>query len=809
GKNFVRLKLQGKYNHVPDPNFDGTADAELLEPIVLTKKELGGIVGVNIHKGAGLKAKITNSDLESLEATNIVIDVDDGTAPFAQVKCTQAKYQKVGEAPKVTVKGDIKITNTKKVFYDGKAGKISYQVLLRDGTGMNIDITENKFNQIGGTVLGLLKVNGKDFLSVDVTGSYSEEKKLDGTAQAKMLANYKIADVAGGKYSIWLVSEGAQQTTMTAQVTNGQLMNIGGMVYAALKTGTTESSPNLVEGNIVGTYDVAGGNGLGGAGTLKVVKSTPIGKPIAGYTIVLSDKSQASVSFAKSELVQFGGAIVLVVQDSQGDLVEVGFDGSFDVKTAELTGKGGIKVLGDRTLFKYKDKFEFKLKSAGSEAKIDIQKNDVKSINGATEFEIHYFGPGVSNPFAKASINGDWQRGSDDKSGGTFTGSAGVTTLSDLELKLLQPKAGETPKSGPKKWIEPWSLVIGSGSWFTLTLKSNNPEQSGASVTLNAKAKHNNEEKVTGQLKGEYLLGDEKGFTGSANLNVTSPIELGSASILGRNFGLSIEPGTGFDAQTEKSSLVSAKGKFSLLIKEDNEKIRVGINGNYEKDTGINVTGKAEVLNDLLITKVGANDSLWLKQKSGGDFKVEGNELKSVGGTILLRYDREGKEFLNGGLNIVIDMTKPSPKATGKGQVNLVDKYVVTKSGIKGYYAVLHSGGVELSLVNSELDYIDGQLKASIDKPLETKVIDIDVKGKYTAGSKPSLDVDGTASVVTTTDVYSTQSGFVVNLMAPSDGVKVKIAQSELQELSAGLNLQLDRPKGKGLVKLGLKGKYI
>lgn len=545
------------------------------------------------------------------------------------------------------------------------------------------------------------------------------------------------------------------------------------------------------------SYDFKTGHfGFKGDLTLKakIEKQTEDGK----WKFVVNPGTQVGVEVAESKLQFLTGRIELEVHDTTGALFKGELtDARVDVQKLEFSGKITVSLARD---------LSYPRSPAGEEQAPEgtppvqaVAKKDVSQIYGSV----------VKNQLTEIGAKlvfgvnlGGTEYGAGELTGTLdmkqfqFDGTGKINLVKDLILGGEERNEAGDP-------IASWLLAFPAGQGLDLKITKNQLDE--ANISLNGKLLHNFEEVANGAVTGRYKLGDTKGFVGEINANVIKDLDWSKDA----SFHYWVEAGTTAKVSIDENKVKGANGTFKLRLDDVKQgsqpAVAIAVTADYKVGKGIDGGGTVKVLNPILI-KEGGDWKLFIDQGSGGEASVKATKLEQLSGTLKLRIDKGAEPFATGDFSAsykVADGT--NAKVDAVGRVNLIGRVNVTPGG-GGDFKVWLTGGssVGASIKNSELEYVDGQIKGDLDWK-GTNLARFDLQGKYQASGTP--DFSGTGILETVKAVQITEFGGYQLFLGVGANITGSVKAFALDELTASIPLSL-RKGGADIVKAKLDGLY-
>ncbi|MBU0606480.1 MAG: hypothetical protein KKI08_01285, partial [Armatimonadetes bacterium] len=364
GNDFIKAKVTADYD-VKANNFSGTGEAE-----VLCEKQLAEAMSIKLFldKGSGATVTVENNDLKKVSGTiNVRLDDNDGT--FAKIELEGGFDATAGT---FSGRGSVEVTRDKSL---GTVG--NYEFFLTPGSGANIVVTDNKIEEVGGTInFKLMDGQAEPLIRGEATGKYvAATGKFSGNGGIYLGRDIEF-DLGSGTKIIFKKDSGGN-----GEVKDNKLEKLGGTLKAELH----KDGP-LVSIEASGEYDAVQNKLLWAEGSAKLLRNLEL---FDGKVIV--SKLEGTARIENNKLVRAGGSCAVQVVGFEGATIAGGVDDFLWQNTGgtdEYTGKGWLQVdVGE----KISGRLDFELLGGGKfkvSGSVTYKMVDEPEIKGTIGFEM-------------------------------------------------------------------------------------------------------------------------------------------------------------------------------------------------------------------------------------------------------------------------------------------------------------------------------------------------------------------------------------------------------------------------------------
>jgi len=583
---------------------------------------------------------------------------------------------------------------------------------------------------------------------------------------------------------------GGDQLTLIAEETSAKAeLGEAGLETVTFGLGALYTDPTGVEllhGQIEdGLYNVAEGQlSFNGSLTLleQVERRTEDGK----WGAVILPESNVDIGVAGNNLERLGGDLFFEIHDEapllQGSLTNAEitspdwkFSGDFDVRlmrNIQFPKDGAAE--GQNPLLQLEVE-----EQSGLDGR--IEENNLQTVHAALNFLANLEGDELARGFFDGTMDMEAEE---------FSGSGSFGLTRDLVLST-NPGEGER--------MSGWTLVIPEGGNISAEFGANKLQH--GQVNVAAMLFQGSECVALGAIDGQYQLGDEAGYNGSANFTVISPIDWAEDD----RFAYSIQPGTFASATMAQGSVTQAEANFILYATEaGTDKVMLTLGAQYQEGSPLNGEAGVAVLDDILVYS-GDENELFLEEGSGGKAQITEDNLQNVGGEISLRLDRSSQPLLRGVFGANYEVADgENAQVSAKGSIELLNPIGFTKDT---WGFTIEEAQGEAELLESDFKYIDGQMAATLDESGRV-FAEIEASGKYEeeSGTPVGFSAQGGITFIDELDTGVTFQDYDLVLM-PGTGATFDIQNGDLQTLSSIISMEIRDTNGP-LVGVELGGTY-
>lgn len=651
-----------------------------------------------------------------------------------------------------------------------------------EGGTLTASIVDSELEQFTGNIPYTAEVTAGQGIAFSgaIDGTYSgESNAVTGTIDGTLDADVSLPM---GTDSVNILAD----TSVTAQITDNTFetanLNLHGQYVR-------EGTP-LLEGTIPDAVYTSATGEVDFDGELTLIAPIEQQSPDGNWTLLVLENSSIQTTVTKNTLEKLGGDLLFQIHDTDGALFE-GQLNSADLDPADWSLSGEVSVASLRPYSFPRTseaegiapEFAFEV-IQGSQITGRAEKSALTGITADLQFRVNHNG----GELALGEINGDWDMTTD-----SFTGSGSVALTQDFMV-------GATEASGER--LESWASYVTAGSSIDLSIAANTFEQ--ATVDLGASLRKDEQEVATASLAGSYRLGDEEGFTGTAHFELTQPVMWHSGS----RFDFDLALGTSMDAQMEKGAITGAQGALHMSAKEgEGEKAHLAMdNLNYTPGAPVSGMGTVEVSQDIDVYQGAGGTSLHLAPESGGNAEVANDDLQKLDGTLKLRLDKDASPLAQGDFTATYDATQGSDAmVSAEGTMAVLSEVDMTPSGSDYRFILLPTEGVTATLVNSELEKVNGALSVRVEDSAGEFVL-ATINGEYLHGAEPSFSGTGSIQVTRETPLGVDMAGYAFHLM-PSTGGEITITNSVLDLITGTVAIQVSDAEGP-MALVDLNGTY-
>ncbi|MCB9728785.1 MAG: DUF4157 domain-containing protein [Deltaproteobacteria bacterium] len=615
----------------------------------------------------------------------------------------------------------------------------------------------------------------------NIDGTYVNlpQESVSGTASVRLVGDTTFP--LGETGDSLVVKDGA---TATAEMASNALERLTlGMELEYHRQGSL-----LLAGRISdGVYTTSDHKiGLNGNLTLKAPVEKTLGENSPWKLVLMPEVTTLDVVVEGSRLTRMGGSIQLELHDGTTPLLR-GSLMNAELQVEEMLFSGDLDV-------RFIDNFSWPRSPedagalppaaamrvmAGSHVSGRIDSNTLSSAQVELDFQFDL----AASLLGTGRIEGSWNV-QDDK----VDGEGRLTLARDLDIGD-PTNTGEEPAG--------WALFICQNASVAVKIGNNRFEKTTIDVPL--RLKNGRTEVATGSVNGEYLPGEEGGFSGQASFQMVSEVLLKNAGRLGIYLG----QGTHATATVAHGRLTEATGDFELLGKEgETRKLELSINTTYREGAAFNGVATLRVVDSIRMGGSG-EWGVHLDPGTTGTVRLENSEPRDITGEIWVSVSRGEEMFARGHFSVNYDFAQgESAVVDAEGSVELIGQ--VTLGSAAGYTFTLNGGtGLSAKVTRNALEWVEGQLVLGVGDPVEFGTLAL--SGRYEAGAAPSFSGQAAATITRPKSLGLQFSGYDFWLM-PSL-VTVDLLDSDITHIGGQIGVQAR--KAEGNITLALTGDWV
>lgn len=741
----------------------------------------GTTFSLRVEQGSGVGGDITDNELTKVdgELNFIVSEGEDGELARGGLKGDWRL-----DEDKFTGKGDLKLTRD----YELKAGEAGegrlegWSISLKKDSAVSADMADNKLQEAQVNVDVDFKKSGELMAKGNIEGNYTlgQGDGYSGAANVELISPIEWAADDTFKYMV------TPPTKLSAEAKDSNLSKANGtFVLEAQKADGGE--PQI---RATAEAEWVSGKGLTADAEIKVLTDIKIAERDP-WTVYLEQDSGGKGSLVDDSLTELSGTLKLRGDRDDIKMVRGDFDAKYKISdgdNAKVDAKGSIELLNDLHGAIGESGYSYVVEK-GTKAGGELADGSLKQIDGTVKVRVE-----DESHFIKAEATGKYVRNDGDdkvsvdgkatvtrnkviKEGGDWKitlmeRSAAEVTVTDNELlevggnvkihvgdpePLVEGKltGAWTKESGTKGEVVgtllreidmgklgEYSFFVEKGSSGSAFMEADEVTKVGGNIDIRVDDKGG--KFLKGNIKGDYVLGDEAGFTGTGRMEVLREKELGKLD----DNTLWVLPGGSADVSISNNALEKFGGNVNLALKDGKgEYVQLKFDGTYdvgaESFTG---GGNAKVTREKKLFGEDSGYSFWLKPASGytAYAEVTKNKLTKVGGEIpFMVKDGKPDPLIVGSASGDYDIE--TGKLDAKGEVYL-GRDVTYELG-QGKLVFKEGSGGSGEVKDSKLEKLGGKLDVDI-WDAKGKLLNVKAEGEFDAVKSSIVWVEGEVSLL-------------------------------------------------------------
>jgi hypothetical protein len=649
--------------------------------------------------------------------------------------------------------------------------------LLRHGR-LDAVVENNELKDITGRVRFDATVeSGESPLELEgiVEGAFDvQEEKVNGTATGNTTADFLLPSSAeGGATEQFTLLAGS---TIRGTVTDNQLATVtmqAGMRY------DREGAPFL-EGQLSdATYDIQSSQ-VSGEGTFTLLTSLERSTKNGEWTLRLMEGSEITATVANNSLTELGGDITVQVDDAQGALA-TGELKSARIEVGTWLTSGTIELSTARKFF---HPGEGQTLSSGHTLEVlpgsgisGTLSDDVLTDVGA---DLRTMIKDEEGSLARLRLQADYDLERN------LVDGKGTLSLA-RQLVVAENLAGQG-----------WTAKVKRGTKAEGHIEDNDFTK----VTGELKARVDDEQgqflDVTGQ--GEWTTADDL-FDVSGTMTVSREKELASGGEGGWSIALLAEESAA-TATIEDDVFQGIEGTIATMVRRaEGDFAKVALGGSWNETQGFTGEGEAELMTDLEVATIGAYN-LWVVQGAGARIAVDQNSLSEIGGTVPMRLDDSGQEFIKGGVEGTYRIQEKLLSGTGSAEV-LVEKHLGTMGDDQLW--LIPSTNATITVADNALTEVGGEMNLSV-RNGEGEYARIALTGSFDAAGGTGFTGTGSVEVVRDNKLFE-QDDYSFWLKVGS-GATAHIEADELKKIDGQVPFMVKDGGPAPLIEGSVEGEY-
>jgi hypothetical protein len=649
--------------------------------------------------------------------------------------------------------------------------------LLRHGR-LDATVENNELKDITGRVRFDATVeSGESPLELEglVEGAFDvKEDKVNGTATGNTAADFLLPSSAeGGATEQFTLLAGS---TVRGTVTDNQLSTV--TMQAAMRY-DREGAPFL-EGRLSdATYDIQSSQ-ISGEGTFTLLTSLERSTKNGEWTLRLMEGSEITATVANNSLTELGGDITVQVDDAQGALA-TGELKSARIEVGTWLTSGTIEL---STARKFYHPGEGQTLSSGHSLEVlpgsgisGTLSDDVLTDVGA---DLRTMIKDEEGSLARLRLVCDYDIERN------LVDGKGTLSLA-RQLTVAENLAGQG-----------WTAKVRRGTKAEGHIEDNDFTK----VTGELKARVDDDQgqflDVTGQ--GEWTTADDL-FDVSGTMTVSREKELASGGEGGWSIALLAEESAA-TATIEDDVFQGIEGTIATMVRRaEGDFAKVALGGSWNETQGFTGEGEAELMTDLEVATIGAYN-LWVVQGAGARIAVDQNSLSEIGGTVPMRLDDSGQEFIRGGVEGTYRIQEKLLSGTGSAEV-LVEKHLGTMGDDQLW--LIPSTNATITVADNALTEVGGEMNLSV-RNGEGEYARIALTGSFDAAGGTGFTGTGSVEVVRDNKLFE-QDNYSFWLKVGS-GAQAHIEADELKKIDGQVPFMVKDGGPAPLIEGSVEGEY-
>lgn len=649
--------------------------------------------------------------------------------------------------------------------------------LLRHGR-LDAVVENNELKDITGRVRFDATVeSGESPLELEgiVEGAFDvQEEKVNGTATGNTAADFLLPSSAeGGATEQFTLLAGS---TVRGTVTDNQLATV--TMQAAMRY-DREGAPFL-EGRLSdATYDIQSSQ-ISGEGTFTLLTSLERSTKNGEWTLRLMEGSEITATVANNSLTELGGDITVQVDDAQGALA-TGELKSARIEVGTWLTSGTIEL---STARKFYHPGEGQTLSSGHSLEVlpgsgisGTLSDDVLTDVGA---DLRTMIKDEEGSLARLRLVCDYDIERN------LVDGKGTLSLA-RQLTVAENLAGQG-----------WTAKVKRGTKAEGHIEDNDFTK----VTGELKARVDDDQgqflDVTGQ--GEWTTADDL-FDVSGTMTVSREKELASGGEGGWSIALLAEESAA-TATIEDDVFQGIEGTIATMVRRaEGDFAKVALGGSWNETQGFTGEGEAELMTDLEVATIGAYN-LWVVQGAGARIAVDQNSLSEIGGTVPMRLDDSGQEFIKGGVEGTYRIQEKLLSGTGSAEV-LVEKHLGTMGDDQLW--LIPSTNATITVADNALTEVGGEMNLSV-RNGEGEYARIALTGSFDAAGGTGFTGTGSVEVVRDNKLFE-QDNYSFWLKVGS-GATAHIEADELKKIDGQVPFMVKDGGPAPLIEGSVEGEY-
>jgi len=751
---------------VPSVQFSGSATAALSANVDV---DLGSGRRLRLLEGSAVSMTIDANTATSVSLISATAQYHNGRRAVAQGTVTGEMDLQAGTT---TAQGSLSLLSDLELTPSSGQALEEWQVLLDEGSSLDISVVDNAPQEVSFDVSGHLKRSGQKVATGHAAGTVTlgqEQTSFSGTAQADLITKVQWHEDSRFYYLL------GEQTSARATVEGSTITGAQGTFELLAAEGGTPQLSALLEASY------APGAGLSGSANIQVLQDLLVWSGGGGFfssgdeLYAIAGASSATVTVVDNALTRVAGGISLRF-DPEGNPLLLGvFQVDWDPRqeNGTLDGSASITTLRDYELGQVSGSgITFSLDSGGT-AEATFADTTLQQFSGSLGVTVS-----KESDFLQATVSGAYDHTSGSVDG---SGSATVTANQDVGAVYAGGKAILKEGGGASAEVAATELVRMTGN---VPMQIDDDEAGTNFAEMG--------------LQGTYDHA-AKDFSGSATAQVNKEKSVGTAG----DFEAFLLPDTGVSATVQTNELTEVTG--SVKMRADNtegEFAEAELSGSWTKDAGMNGTGTASLLvEEYEIANLGTF-TVYVMQGTGAEMTVANNEVTSLTGQVPFQVRKGSSPFMEGHLSGTADLQNDT--VSGNATVSIVQEQQLATFRETTFWVTAGSG-VSVDFADNQITSIGGNLTLSLRQPDEFLQVALTNGTLDLTSETPEFSGSGSATVTREQTIFT--AGTYQFAVTDETNATATLAANEITSITGTVGFRVHNDQGP-LVSGAIEGSY-
>ncbi|MFK7931041.1 MAG: DUF4157 domain-containing protein [Myxococcota bacterium] len=692
---------------------------------------------------------------------------------------TGGKIDLSGEEPKVSGRADLKTARdldfprkSEGAADEAETGtKFSLKVLT--GSGVGGDLEENELTKLDGDMnFQVAESEGGTLAEGHLKGEWLvDEDKFTGDGELKLTRDYPLKEgVAGdGRLEGWSINLRKDSGVMANMVDN-KMQEADVNVDVDFK----EGAKLMAEGNIHGNYTLGQSEGYSGSAGVKLVETIDWAED-STFSYHLTPPTEVKAEAVDSSLTSAKGTFIIEAKAEGVPKIKLTADTTYEPGSG-ISGTADIKVLDDMKIAD-RDPWEVFLQK-GSGGNATVKSDELTELSGTLKLGVNK----DSVPTLKGEFNTTY----------TLADGADATVTASGEAELLQDLGGSAGEDGNKYYIESGSKASADLEDGALTKMTGD---------ISARVDDADGHFIKAKANGSYATDGEESV-----ISVTGTAKVSrDKTLVDKAYKIDLVNESSATVEVTENQLNKISGGVKLLVSDDKGEFALGeLEGSWLREGGTSGEVSGKLLREIEMGTKGEY-KFFVEKGSGGNAKLDADELVSVGGQIDVRVDDEGGAFLFGTLKGNYKL-KGGDGFTGSGSMEVKrEKQLGELAGEKLF--VEPGTGAQVTIQDNAIKTFGGNVNLSL-RDGKGEYVDVKFDGTYDVGSK-AFSGGGGAKVTREKKLFGDDGGYSFWLK-PSDsfGAEAYVDKNKLTKVGGSVPFMVKDGDPKPLIVGEASGTY-